>query len=1779
MDDGTLRPLDPHYLPGLWVDVAADRLRQAVRAAADGQCLRVSDLPRDILEPVAASLAGAGLPNCEVYLVDRAGGPEPWRVAVHKVVERRNACAGVLLALFPPDLQLAAGDSVDISTFRLVPMVDLDEAISGVLMARIPHELTAWVERIRDSVEYVGWTFSGSAWLEYLAVVACQPHADMPKLGGALFALGLVPDFRLLDNADALHYRLRKLNIAEVVGVVQDEGATPIERQLRLRLSEETFRHRLSELFGEYRDHVGDVRAWGEAIATNVRWRGLSLDHWPLASTEPSAAAFRIDIEPLKLARRQDEILVLQSTDKVVVTWHCDPPPIEFPDLRHFRIEVLSSDRVVVWESPLIKGGGKTARRNKTIQDLSALDGGVYFFRVIGLNESGDPIGNHPPRDERDPEHSKRSNESEDFLLLIEVDGGEEIDEDIKAATNTSVSGYAEAEFLARWAVLGRPKQAELRDLDRLQPKTVEWLTTQEARTGLATATIRFDLQRQYVVRLSQRLRLAERAILEQPDTGGHLRWTLDAKAHDPTAIPLDLPEPFRAARRSLFHAIDRAGPDDGCQPVSALVDLLLLTSQIEDYAARYREWLDGDDPAALRSDVVLCHLPDHGPVALVAPTHPLRLLWLLQEQQLARAWAREAAARPNPPRSLVDVWRDNLSMQNLPALLVLGDSEYYLDAGPLRGGWNAYLPPRLRDSRAVLAALRARLGSGAAHLSEADVPPRVLADKLEAFLRQHAYVAALTLNVINPGDAALVVDALIDLESRRLKGEHPPVRYDVRLFTDTGNQTGVGDAFRDLVDPERSISQAADSLVAPGQSFLFPKLSWSRNSLDQFVQRPERFPAHVTLLLDAFPITVRVARADAEARGSFVHGLVQEVPRRFDRPGKKYAWIRQPAPFPCPELPMAPDRAARIAELIALTGALQARVLAPNANTDGVTAVTALDLTPASQSLLYSAHNVSTWVLTLDPHLGLDYFDEPRRGDRPGYLLDFTPEFIASGGRQLLLTTRIDDEVARLMAPAAEQLGLDTTSDGAPMLLEALRSLSGRLALRVMSAPNQVQGALGMALAKLFLDAYGLLSRAVVIPLDAHPEFAMRDAGGEDPRVRGDLLIVSSDPATRHLDFLLVEAKCHTGSGIDASLRDQIGRQLEGSEVALREAFDPGLRDPDRLDRSVQSWRLSTVLDFYLDRARRYGLVDAETTAELRAFFSDLDGRDPYHVSIRKIGLVFRPESIASATDRESDDAPIYVVGRREIERIAMAALRQFRQRAEAQAAGGASLPAAESAPSMRDDETWDDVRRAFGGPATAEPLAATSDSALVTADHSPMPVGPDSLPEPLAQDDQPIATDHGQPAGKAPENAAEARVLVHSPSTTHPPPTLAADVLLGESKASPQLGLIGSVASDPWRRAALDLNGCNTISVFGVQGSGKSYTVGSIVEMATRPIPGLNLLPQPLGTVVFHFHQTQGYPPEFVSMIDPNDDPDQRRTLESDWQAAPVGLDDVWVLTTADTVDLRRREFPRVNVAPIAFASAELTVADWRFMMGAAGSDALYLKLLNEVMRKTRHGVTLDAIRQGVAGAPLSETQRVLAETRLDFASRFIDDDRPLRPLLRPGRLIVVDLRDEFVDKEQALGLFVTLLNVFAGAGMGADRFNKLIVFDEAHKYMSGGGLIGQVVEVIREMRHKGVNVIVASQDPINVPQAVIELSSAVVLHRFNSPSWLRHIQKSLAALGDLTSPMMASLSPGEAFVWANRATDPTFTRRAVKLRLRPRATRHGGATRTAVDPHETA
>src|SRR5258708_21842374 len=139
------------------------------------------------------------------------------------------------------------------------------------------------------------------------------------------------------------------------------------------------------------------------------------------------------------------------------------------------------------------------------------------------------------------------------------------------------------------------------------------------------------------------------------------------------------------------------------------------------------------------------------------------------------------------------------------------------------------------------------------------------------------------------------------------------------------------------------------------------------------------------------------------------------------------------------------------------------------------------------------------------------------------------------------------------------------------------------------------------------------------------------------------------------------------------------------------------------------------------------------------------------------------------------------------------------------------------------------------------------------------------------------------------------------------------------------------------------LDQNGVNKISFFGVKGARKIYTIGQIAERAPRHFPGVNQLPHPLATVIFHYHESQDYKPEFVSMVMPNNREDEQHRLRTDFGAEPAALSEVLLLTSADKITARRREFPSIEVQPISFRSNELTARDWMFLMGAIGNQSL--------------------------------------------------------------------------------------------------------------------------------------------------------------------------------------------------------------------------------------------
>ena len=643
---------------------------------------------------------------------------------------------------------------------------------------------------------------------------------------------------------------------------------------------------------------------------------------------------------------------------------------------------------------------------------------------------------------------------------------------------------------------------------------------------------------------------------------------------------------------------------------------------------------------------------------------------------------------------------------------------------------------------------------------------------------------------------------------------------------------------------------------------------------------------------------------------------------------------------------------------------------------------------------------------------------------------------------------------------------------------------------------------------------------------------------------------------------------------------------QIENTIFALRSHFEIAVDGTDRLDRELKVLELKSFLEFYIRRAMRYGQLDPEFAHDYLVFLSKL--ADGYTIRFKQLGVVFDFTQMERQKKHFYGDALIYSMGEpvigeilntegslktEKLEAMDKEFINFFEPTYSAPKAPNADVVIPVQSVAAPDNPELDPEyeviipKKPTAKPVVEKTLTEVPVEPVVspTIDQPSVSFTPQPKSEPVAPTSEPVIS-------PAPESVVEPTPEPEPVDPNYQEPSC--DVIIGKNSDSPQFGILGKMNSNG-RVIGLDLNECNTISLFGVQGAGKSYTIGSITEMVLRQFSKVNLLPAPMASVIFHYSDSMDYAPEFTSMVYPNDEAGQLAKLKAEYGAEPDSIKDVILLAPESQVETRKAEYPDIDVHPIGFDSSELAVRDWMFLLGAMGNDSTYIKELKQIMKACRNDMSLVNIRNGVANSNhMSTSQRSLAEQKLDFAEEYITDGNKLQQYLKPGRLIIVDLRDEFIEKDEALGLFVVMLNIFSSVMKVDGRaFNKFIVFDEAHKYMNNKELVGSITTAIREMRHKGVSIMIASQDPMSLPTEIIELSSIVVMHRFSSPAWVKHVQKAITPLQTLTATEMAALGSGEAFLWANKASDKAITQRPIKISIRPRVTKHGGDTIQAV------
>ncbi|MEV7646883.1 hypothetical protein [Arthrobacter sp. NPDC089319] len=1788
-------------------DVLVPHLLGLITNRQAGHCMRVTELDGELAARLVHRLRTATPPGTVVCLLasDQKAANDDSLVTSTQLVELRNrpveATAGPLLVFVPPGLRASAEDSFGVATFEEIEVGNAYAMLRKELIGRVPASLRNVITRLEQVLAMKKDNRSSDqAWVRYLLTLAANDF-EPDAAGAAIYCFGLVPDLSLFTEVEDVTERVgrNRVHVDDLSRSELDER----QRVLSLGLPDPHFTSCLARFAGKV--GLEDRAVWTRRIITDRDNRILTFDKWPAPSEREVQLKIEVHAVGLPIVGDDPEHLkiypVLETlagqpyiiagptgAKDIGADFSIDPALTSADGLLKLRVELVSEDGEPTGKGVNVKAGARPRSSYKgTIRNLrkAQLDEGWHRLIVTPIAETDRRIITAPD-----------SGKSELFYV-VNADESEEPPE-------TRTQRYESLTHAMQRVGFGRV--ADGRPDKDLTPGEVSWVNGSRT-SAYASANVHIAGGGAVEVRLSRLLTQIERDTLISPREFG--MWQLAISGEGAPSAPVRDETPwvdslgpvaeqafgeFIDVRDTLFEAIAYAGPRHEHEPIGVVeaTNLPSLSAEIFAYAFSYQRTIAAQSAhavevtkrergAALRAlaglqqiDAVAARyldaLGDFHQVLLVGPTHPLRLLWFSRWGSVGAAWRKELAAHTKEAAAdAAASYFDRLDSLGFPFAVPRQDNHHLLAAvGNLTPFWTAMVHPRTDDAIGLLTKLSGALGvPDAPRTAGRNQAAAVLADRVERYVRQHAYIRALVVNVINPGDAGLIVEMLLELQRRSTTKE---LTYDLRLCTPNTAMPGIGEAVADLARSDSRFNSEEANAFGSRQNSSVPKLAYSIRSINEFEDRPAEFEAHLTIFVDAFSGEEHETGPIQDIAHPPAYGLIQQAATAFESEddGASVTWRKTPV------FARHGAMGGALNDLIAelpRTLAQAAACVATDGTGTGHVPTATLNLDGQQRSLLHQAHDVSDWVIIIDRTLGLEYFDRAAEG---GGRSDFVIDYVAGRvglGRQVLVSSRKVEELRSLLTPVVSDHGIAVDNRHLQTFFEQLRLLSGSLAFKLSSAArNQRAEVLGLALARLYLEGQRVLGDQIVIPLDAHQDLykeTRRRSGADKSLRRTDLALFSFDAKARTITCRLVEVKAYSkirNVTDHEGLQRSITEQIETSQSVLASQFDPNLADPDRVDRAVKNVELAALLRFYLERSERYKMVGRSVSTHARRLLETLD--DGFTLSFQRVGLIF--ELTGEGSDPETvDGVEFHHIGRNEIDELLADLPTEPDLPRDATEAYSITVPALTR--SWREDA-------AFRAP-TLDALEDEPQQAKTDWQPTPVPppveISPDEAP-PAVPDDSQSASPRVRPR-EDDESPVELGVDLETilggvggPATYQPEAT--PPVLLGVSNTTPQWAILGEAAGG--RKTGLDLNETHTISLFGVQGGGKSYTLGSIIEGATLPVSGVNALPNPLATVVFHYSRTQDYAPEFTSMKNANDVEGQIALLRDRYGAEPAGLEDVLLLAPRDQVADRRAEFPDLDVQPLLFASSELQAAHWRFLLGAVGNQAMYIRQLMQVLKANRNFLSLDTVRKGVEASSMADNLKDLARQRLALAADYIDDSVRISDYLRPGRLIVVDLRDEFIEKDESLGLFVVLMQLFAEARVDGRHFNKLVVFDEAHKYIDSPDLVDVLVESVREMRHKGMSILIASQDPPSVPVSLIELSDLVVLHKMTSPAWLKHIQKANAALNSLRPENVAHLQPGEAYIWAGKAIDLAFTRHAVRVSLRPRVTRHGGGTKTA-------
>ena len=809
---------------------------------------------------------------------------------------------------------------------------------------------------------------------------------------------------------------------------------------------------------------------------------------------------------------------------------------------------------------------------------------------------------------------------------------------------------------------------------------------------------------------LNPLLRDLERLILSNPHTLGVLEVNAvnkrrtevaDFKTVALTAAVNQLANQFYQARQQFFASIRDLEGGTGVIEIANLNDHL---NEAVHYVQAYLELVKTlsekaqaaagpggvntvlhDYASIMRIDTVLMTVgPADAPmeVLLLAPTHPLRVLWLFQFETFVRSWiAKMQGHDPEEIERLISEDSiDKLVDLNVPNAISWDQGRVFINTDNIDLFWSILPSAKVADLRTAVNACLQVLGAARREVVISTVTPTQIADKIERYLCHHPYVRSLKVNVINPGDGFLLLEAIKRLLEKPLYAD---LNFDVKFFSppNTRHQL-VGNAFDDFMEQRdeedfsrgRTLSETEERLLQPNANPLFPKLIYAKYDISALLEDDtDRFESHLTFVIDYFGTTVATREHDKPTGSSSLHNLLAEYLTDYT-PGKTTAtWSRMIAPSRCADL-ASDGNTARLFECHDGLAHLAACFHDWNKSFDKYVTVQ-LELSDAHGKshlrMLRRVHLISDWVFTIDRNFGIEFYDDPSRGpaasESGGYLIDYTPEFLDAVSHRLIISTYHQQEIETILRGGFSKLLSADNTDGADVIeshivgkvLQVLKSVSGKLALKLINNPNQAQEVIGLALTRLALEKQGRLAGQVLIPVDSHIDLFHQTPreleNSELTLKRTDLMLVELKDRHLHIDLIEVKNRKHSSPQALLELQMEIRDKNQNTEAHFRANF-LGSQADRRFDADIKNKELANILAFYFERARRYGLFGPQPGDEPvalsdaeRQFISGLEAVEAgsCDVTFRHQGFIVNGSAMTNIEEKLVHNNHVFIVGR----------------------------------------------------------------------------------------------------------------------------------------------------------------------------------------------------------------------------------------------------------------------------------------------------------------------------------------------------------------------------------------------------------------------------------------------------------------------------------------------------------------------------------------------------